>query len=268
MKTFDLIRMCLRNLFRRKFRTMLTVSGVVIGTCAIIVMISLGIAISKTQEELITSYGDLTLVQVWGYDPQNPLDDDALAEIQLLENVDTATPFMQYYEADSMSILAGKKGRYAMTSYYYINGVYPEALEKLGYEIKEGEYLPPTNPGKKIQILMGENAAYQFEDTKKSWQNNRVNTYPDESGNIPEPFIDPMKEEMTLELTVYGDKEKKLVYDVEVVGVMKGDPSKNYATMEGAFMSIKDMKRIQEDYNKLVGNKTQSSGRGRRRPNT
>lgn len=42
MKISDLLSMCLRSLLRRKVRTLLTVIGVVIGTCAIVVTISLG----------------------------------------------------------------------------------------------------------------------------------------------------------------------------------------------------------------------------------
>ena len=43
MKISDLITMCVQNLLRRKVRTLLTVVGVVVGTCAIVVMISIGV---------------------------------------------------------------------------------------------------------------------------------------------------------------------------------------------------------------------------------
>ena len=43
MKISDLIAMCVQNLMRRKVRTLLTVVGVVVGTCAIVVMISIGV---------------------------------------------------------------------------------------------------------------------------------------------------------------------------------------------------------------------------------
>ena len=46
MRLFDLISMTLRNLLRRKARTLLTMMGVVVGTCAIVVMVSLGIAMN------------------------------------------------------------------------------------------------------------------------------------------------------------------------------------------------------------------------------
>ena len=43
MKRNDLLRMCLQNLMRRKSRTFLTVLGVLIGCCSIVIMVSLGI---------------------------------------------------------------------------------------------------------------------------------------------------------------------------------------------------------------------------------
>ena len=44
MKISDLLKLSTDTLRRRKGRTALTVIGVVVGTCAIVVMISLGIA--------------------------------------------------------------------------------------------------------------------------------------------------------------------------------------------------------------------------------
>lgn len=47
MKKIDLISMSVRNLWRRKLRTALTILGVVIGACSIILMLSLGLAMEK-----------------------------------------------------------------------------------------------------------------------------------------------------------------------------------------------------------------------------
>ena len=44
MNSRDLLRMSFQNLIRRKSRTILTVIGVMIGTCSIVIMLSLGIA--------------------------------------------------------------------------------------------------------------------------------------------------------------------------------------------------------------------------------
>ena len=64
MKLFDLISMTFRNLLRRKARTLLTMTGVVVGTCAIVVMISLGLAMTQAMEESLAQMGDLTQITI------------------------------------------------------------------------------------------------------------------------------------------------------------------------------------------------------------
>ena len=67
MKISDEIVLSARNLARRKGRTALTLIGVVIGTCMVVLMISLGIAQTQANDEMLQSWGDLTQVQVYGY---------------------------------------------------------------------------------------------------------------------------------------------------------------------------------------------------------
>ena len=58
MRSKDFIKMGLKNLTRRKLRTSLTILGVVIGTFSIVVMMSLGIAMSEGFEEQIMHYSE------------------------------------------------------------------------------------------------------------------------------------------------------------------------------------------------------------------
>ena len=67
MKSFDLISMGSRNLFRRKARTFLTVLGVIIGTAAIVVMLSLGIGMNETLDREIRRMGSLNIINVNRY---------------------------------------------------------------------------------------------------------------------------------------------------------------------------------------------------------
>ena len=60
----DLLKMSLSSLWRRKLRTVLTVLGVVVGTASIMVMISLGLGLSKSNMEQIEQYGGLTTITV------------------------------------------------------------------------------------------------------------------------------------------------------------------------------------------------------------
>ena len=67
MKISDLITMCVQNLLRRKVRTLLTVVGVVVGTCAIVVMISIGVGMQASTDAMLASMGDLTLIEIYNY---------------------------------------------------------------------------------------------------------------------------------------------------------------------------------------------------------
>ena len=53
MRISDLLSVCLRNLTRRRVRTALTVIGVVIGVCAIILMVSLGIGARESMMQML-----------------------------------------------------------------------------------------------------------------------------------------------------------------------------------------------------------------------
>ncbi len=64
MKFLDLLRLVLGNLSRRKARVALTAIGVVIGTAAIVVLVSLGIGLQKSATDQLYGIGDLTLIDV------------------------------------------------------------------------------------------------------------------------------------------------------------------------------------------------------------
>ena len=64
MSSLDIITMSFRNLFKRKMRTFLTILGVVIGTAAIIVMVSLGLAVNANFEESLSQMGDIRMLTV------------------------------------------------------------------------------------------------------------------------------------------------------------------------------------------------------------
>ena len=67
MKISDLISMTVKNLLRRKTRTLLTVAGVIVGTCSIVLMVSLGIGQTEALEQSISQMGDLTLIEIYNY---------------------------------------------------------------------------------------------------------------------------------------------------------------------------------------------------------
>ena len=64
MKIVDLVRLILGNLNRRKARVALTAIGVVIGTAAVVILVSLAIGLQRNANEQLYGIGDLTQIQV------------------------------------------------------------------------------------------------------------------------------------------------------------------------------------------------------------
>ncbi len=108
----DLLRLVLSNLKRMKARVAMTAIGVIIGTAAVVVLVSLGAGLQKLATESLYGMGGLDELMVrndsyWGgmevkvgggqqQQPQQTLvlDDDTLDQIRQMEGVIAATPFL------------------------------------------------------------------------------------------------------------------------------------------------------------------------------
>ena len=149
MRFRDLAFLVVSNLRRMKLRLALTSLGVVIGTSAIVLMVSLGIGL---QANLTTSLGDLgaaTHITVMpggmetGMPDEGQLTDAALERFETIEHVEAVMP-MTYV----MSAQGARYKRYE--SYMNIMGVPMDAFEAFGYELESGR-LPRTDS----EVLLG-----------------------------------------------------------------------------------------------------------------
>ena len=253
MRIFDLIAMCLRNLFRRKMRTMLTVSGVVVGTCAVTVMVSLGLGMSDALDASLSQFSDLTVIDIYNYGYTDnfgtQLDDAALAQIMSMEGVVAATPLYRNYDF-SMKFVSGRKERYEAWS--NMVGVYPEYMEIFGYQFIEGRGMETNDPS--YTMVIGEYADYNFYDTKRSWRTAYVYPEPDVNGVVPDPFVNMMRDKITLVVENYSDeKAKPIEITINVVGRLQEDWSRGWETNQGIFMDVNDYKNLIAQYKKLLG---------------
>ena len=270
MKISDEISLSARNLLRRKGRTALTLVGVVIGTCMVVLMISLGIAQTKTNEEMLQSWGDLTQVQIYGYGTMmgsdgKPLylDDAAIANIKQIPHVAAATPYAQAYNLEG-EITAGRNGRYTSDIYNLI-GIDPTALEPMGFALQSGSWptnTPASEKATKLQVLVGSSTGYNFQDSRKSYNSPKRYRYEgqtDANGKELPPFVDIDKDKMTLTIkTGEGSSEKSRSWELEVVGVLEPDGAKGYWTQSGIVLRIQDMKMLQKIYNDMTKTKEES----------
>ena len=269
MKISDEISLSARNLLRRKGRTALTLVGVVIGTCMVVLMISLGIAQTKTNEEMLQSWGDLTQVQIYGYGTMmgsdgKPLylDDAAIANIKQIPHVAAATPYAQAYNLEG-EITAGRNGRYTSDIYNLI-GIDPTALEPMGFALQSGSWptnTPASEKATKLQVLVGSSTGYNFQDSRKSYNSPKRYRYEgqtDANGKELPPFVDIDKDKMTLTIkTGEGSTEKSRSWELEIVGVLEPDGAKGYWTQSG-IVRIQDMKMLQKIYNDMTKTKEES----------
>ena len=270
MKISDEISLSARNLLRRKGRTALTLVGVVIGTCMVVLMISLGIAQTKTNEEMLQSWGDLTQVQIYGYGTMMSsdgkplyLDDAAIANIKQIPHVAAATPYAQAYNLEG-EITAGRNGRYTSDIYNLI-GIDPTALEPMGFALQSGSWptnTPASEKATKLQVLVGSSTGYNFQDSRKSYNSPKRYRYEgqtDANGKELPPFVDIDKDKMTLTIkTGEGSTEKSRSWELEVVGVLEPDGAKGYWTQSGIVLRIQDMKMLQKVYNDMTKTKEES----------
>lgn len=262
MKISDLIKLSTGNLRRRKGRTALTVIGVVVGTCAIVVMISLGIAMNKQTDEMLQSYGDLTQIQIYNYgsSPDIPeMNDDMLAQIRSQAHVLAATPYYNPWDFNGQ-FMAGKKDRYQAYT-WNMYGILPEAMEPMGFTLQSGTWLTEDmNYGKnKIPVLVGPNFAYEFFDSKRDWDSPKYQRWPgqtDNNGNPVDPFFDVQEE--TINLMYYDDEYKEGGrFELVVVGILNTDYAKGYFTDSGVVMRLSDVQKVVAAYQKA--SKTTSS---------
>lgn len=174
MRILDLLRMSSSSLWKRKVRTILTVLGVVIGTASIVVMISLGLGLSKSTMERIDQYGGLTTIQVnegrsgmsgggmmtmaISSDSKESvmrLDEEAIATLSSLEHVESVSPILQ------VNVVA-RYGQY-VNEYMRVQGMTSEALQELNINIGEG-HLPLDD--KELEFFFGNQVAADFYNPK------------------------------------------------------------------------------------------------------
>ena len=254
MSNMDLLLMGIKNLWRRKLRTFLTVLGVVIGATSIIVMLSLGFGMSKASEDQIASMGSLTTITInkgygGGYymddsmssnSEEKVLDDKAIATFKSMNNVTAVTPLLETYGI----LVAGK-----YQNHLQIRGIDPEAMEAFEYDkLKEGRLL---NSSDDLYAVFGAWVQENFWDPKANRR-----------GPYRRPEVDLMKDRMFLTFDQnYGYKpmpgEKKPVYKeykIKPAGIFEeGNNDTDWYT----YMPISTVQKMIEEKDKAEGVKQQ-----------
>jgi len=172
MRFIDLLRTAFLNLWRRKLRAVLTVLGMVIGTCSIVVMVSLGIGMRQAMIDSYSQMGSLTNITVmnWKYTDMGDgkgnyeevkLDKKAVEAIKQIPGVVAVMP-----QITTWGIV--KSGRYITdVSIMAIDTAQAELFE---IKLESGEFPSGRSAGGTYQIVFGNGVLQYFYDPKTGKQ--------------------------------------------------------------------------------------------------
>jgi putative ABC transport system permease protein len=149
MKFFDMFLLILENLGRRKTRVALTAVGVIIGTAAVVILVSLAIGLQGNATQQLWGINDLTAIQVWpGYNEQVFIDKPGGPggqpgqQILLTQNV-----LDEISSMPGVKFVIPREGFYGYGMAYHnrletwagIQGVGVRDLQDMGVEAERGE---------------------------------------------------------------------------------------------------------------------------------
>lgn len=246
MSFLDLLKMACGNFLRRKARTLLTVAGVVIGTMAVVIMISIGQGLEQGYTEQIKSWGSLTQIEVYpnyssNSDNQLYLDEETVKLLDEIEHVSAALPQTSTYAA----LVMGKK----INDMSFV-GIDISKLDYYDIKLDNGEPVTAemfANNG----YLIGYSSVFQFYNPKKGWTDE--NSPYDDEGNMKElPFDITNPEEarikMAFDTSYYygGGGSKPKGYDITCTGVMARNSSGNFGY--SVVMDMHSLESLQKKY--------------------
>jgi len=259
MSKKDILRLAFKNFMRRKTRSILTILGVLIGTAAIVVMISLGIGMNESFKRQLSKMGSLNVIEVnrWyfeedgkggGYSRESVLDDKAVAEFEAIDGVEAVMPYFQ----TSLKLVSGKYVMYAN-----MVGVDPKILEAFDFKVAEGRLL---NEEDTTSLLFGSEVPYQFYNPR-STGNYGYYYYGGGDGDRPEPDVDVLNDKMVMTFDYsYGERRaagsggqtgyrQPKLYKVKGVGILEPtQDEKSYSV----YINIDYLKKIIKENEKAM----------------
>lgn len=279
MNNKDLILMSLVNLLRRKTRTILTISGVTIGTCSIVIMLSLSIAMEQNFRDQLSKMGSLNIIEVYPfyemYDETGRsfnnnsqklyLDDKTVAILEKIPSVEAVLAQKNSYF---------KIGIGRMVASMQVVGVNPDKMEAFGFRAEEGRLLSNSD---KTELVFGASTPYTFYNPRLRDQGRggmvimrgSWGMMGAEEGEREPPPVNVVNDKMILTSDYnYGERyrgepEEKPppLHEVRGIGVLSmNNDEKDYS----AYMNITVLEKILAEDSRATGNQNNSRGQNTR----
>ena len=238
MRISDLFKMGLRNLFRRKARTALTVLGVIIGTISIVIMVSIGIGMNNSFDKQFMENGAMTVIRIerygsiidddgnWLGSKEQVLDDSLVELVRQVEHVKAVAPVLD----TSARLTSGK-----YETYISLRAIGHEAFAEFGYpELISGIY-PTAENNKSVVVPM-----YILENY----------FYNPSSRNYETKSIDPAKDKITFKFDEwrYTQNERKKAFSLDLTELAVMGESENWEFNSYVYFDMDYFKEIYTKY--------------------
>lgn len=242
MNFLDLLRLVVGNLSRRKARVALTAVGVVIGTAAVVILVSLAVGLQQTATEQLYGIGDLTQIQVSpsyggegafiesgggggvGFpasDEVKLLTNSVLEEFRAIPGVESVIP-REY-------IMSGALMKFQkMESYVNIVGIGTNDVADLGDTAEQGS----TELGRG-RIVIGITVPQSFYDP---------NVRPGQEAPPPPDLFDQQVQMIVFKYDANGNEVRKNI-TLRVTGVLKETRGESDWTV---YMPLEQVKQLNE----------------------
>ncbi|MGD8188924.1 ABC transporter permease [Brevibacillus ginsengisoli] len=187
MKLLDSLRIVWRNLWRMKLRTILTSIGVMIGTAAIVAMISLSLGLKENAVKSLENWGSLTEMEVspmfWNEKENKPvppdqvkqLSWDAVHELKKIKGVKAVMPTRQLGAQTTLKI--GRREGYIQLIGVDAN---ESAVMKVD-EVEKGTFLK----GAPNEIVVSYDGLRNLRDVEKEKREERKRRASERAGKSP-----------------------------------------------------------------------------------
>lgn len=236
MKFSDLIKMALRNLFRRKARTALTVIGVIIGTISIVIMVSIGIGMNRSFQEAVMQNGSMTIITVntwndqydengnWVNSSTQVLDDKLVEQLKSMEHVKSVAAKIQ----KSLTLKSGKYQTWAQ-----IIALDCSTYEDFGFpELSSGAY--PTAEKNSVIVLSNYMANTEF--------------YNYSSRNSASKVIDWSRDKVSFTFNDYQANENKKAFNYVIKDYCVMEESDNWMYSYYTYIDMAFFKELYMQY--------------------
>lgn len=284
MKFLDYIRFALKNIWRQKMRTILTIFAVIIGATSVCAMLSLVFGAKDTMIQMITATGALTQINVVSSTDTSNTDifstgnsgdnsgtklDDALAtKLAAMNHVSSVTPLVGVYQFNRIELKGGDGKTYKMDQ---VQAYQPGT--DTDKQLEAGRNLTATD--KEGKILLSADLASQLgystnpaELVGKTVMLSMRSGYTGEGADVPEPpaqaqsngpMTDAQQQQQKNQQDAYQKQIQSLetVLEAEVIGVTKaGFENSSYIALDWARGILQyrnwqqdpeDMKRYQHE---------------------